>query len=219
MAVLQKTLSRNVEQTPSNPDYADLIPSIKSAMEMGATVKELLFELIQQNIPNEDIRGALIESGVEETVVEEAEFEIQQDAMRQMQQQMQMQAQAKNQETNNQESSEEVQQAKTGVETESKDPPPTLIDLLTDYNIDPDSKEGYELAKKLTIEAIEQGNSIPQFSCKGGGCSAIASNAAREFGVYNNRANAWDLGNKNYPQWISSNYAESLKKNNKHRHG
>ena len=56
---------------------------------MGASVKELLFELIQQNIPDEDIKGALVESGIEESAVEEAEFEIQQDAMRQMQQQMQ----------------------------------------------------------------------------------------------------------------------------------
>ncbi|MDB4301035.1 hypothetical protein N9926_00995 [Flavobacteriaceae bacterium] len=208
----KKTISRNIEQKPSNPDYADLIPSIKSAIEMGASVKELLFELIQQNIPDQDIKGALIESGIEESAVEDAQFEIQQDAMRQMQQQMQAAAAQKQEQQNpQQEQDPNLEQAKKGVETESKDPPPTLIDLLTDYNIDPDSKEGYELAKQLTLEAIENGNSIPQFSCKGGGCSAIASNAAREFGVYNNRADAWDLGNKNYPQWISSNYAEDLK--------
>ena len=209
----KKTVSRNTEQKSSNPDYADLIPSIKSAIEMGASVKELLFELIQQNIPDEDIKGALVESGIEESAVEEAEFEIQQDAMRQMQQQMQAAAAQKQEQQNpQQEQDPNLEQAQEG--TETKDPPEkqnSIIDLLADYNIDPDSKEGYELAKKLTLEAIESGNSVPQFSCKGGGCAAIASNAAREFGVYNNRANAWDLGNKNYPQWISSNYAEDLK--------
>ena len=55
----KKTISRKVDQKPSNPDYADLLPSVKSALEMGASVKELIFELIQQNIPNDDIKGVL----------------------------------------------------------------------------------------------------------------------------------------------------------------
>jgi len=198
------------EQPQADPRYADLIPDIKSAIRMGASVKELLFELIQQNIPDEDIAGALKESGISELEIQEAQDEIQQEAMMQMQQQMQQQA-AMRQQSEAQDPN--LPQAQPGTET-SSDPPEkksSIIDLMKDYNVDPNSKEGYELAKTLTLEAIESGNDVPMFSCSGGGCAAIASNAAREYGVYNQRANAWDLGNKNYPQWISSNYADSLK--------
>lgn len=213
---LQQGGSNKSKATQSkNPMLSDLIPSIKSAIDMGASVKELMFELIQQNIPDQDINDALVESGISQDAINEAQAEIQEESMRQMQAQAQAQAEQA------QASQGQLEQAQDGKEEKKSvgdiihldDQFVTgVVDLKADFGVDPDSQEGYELAKKLTIDAVNAGQEMPQFSCKGGGCSAIASNAAREFGVYNNRANAWDLGNKNYPQWISSNYATSLNK-------
>ena len=54
------------QQPELNPALEDLIPSIKAALEQGTSVKELISELAQQQIPITDIQSALSQIGMSE---------------------------------------------------------------------------------------------------------------------------------------------------------
>jgi len=75
------------QQPELNPALEDLIPSIKAALEQGTSVKELISELAQQQIPITDIQLALSQIGMSEDQIAGAFRELQEEQQAVQQQQ------------------------------------------------------------------------------------------------------------------------------------